>query len=249
MALTTLLKQAAAELAGNHFAQDVRIGLCYTAVQLDDGRVGLAYTFRDCLEGGCTPFGKNEPLAGRPAAELLSLFDSDNWINRAIALATANALFNNANPDYIDGPALERIHFRIEDRVAMIGNFTPLLNEIKPQVKQLTVFERMARPEENILSIADADRLLPQCQVALITATAIINNSIDRLLALAENCREVVILGSSTPLLASVFTATPVTLLSGILVKEPSLILQIVSEGGGTPAFKRAVEKINLRVH
>ena len=36
-----------------HAVADVRLGLGYTAVQLDDGRRGLAYTYRDDLHEGC----------------------------------------------------------------------------------------------------------------------------------------------------------------------------------------------------
>jgi hypothetical protein len=39
--------------AANHCVADVRVGLGYTAVQLDDGRCGLAYTFRDDIQEGC----------------------------------------------------------------------------------------------------------------------------------------------------------------------------------------------------
>ena len=49
MVLRTILKSAAHKLAEDHLVKDVRIGLCYTAVQLDNNQVGLAYTFRDSL--------------------------------------------------------------------------------------------------------------------------------------------------------------------------------------------------------
>ncbi len=39
--------------AAKHFVVDVRVGLGYTAVQLDDGRCGLAYTLRDDIQEGC----------------------------------------------------------------------------------------------------------------------------------------------------------------------------------------------------
>lgn len=248
MSVTDKLKQAALERAENLIVADVRIGLNYTAVQLENGATGLGYTFRDALSGGCAALDDLPKLAGSRAAELLTLFDSQHLIARALALATANALFNDPQAEgYLEGPALEQIDFSPNDQVAMIGHFSPLVKALRPRIKTLLIFEQQARPHEQIHAITEAKKLLPSCQVALITATAIINNSIDALLALTQHCREVVILGSSTPLCAAAFQDTPVSLLSGICVHESKQLLRIVSEAGGTPAFKGAVTKVNLK--
>jgi uncharacterized protein (DUF4213/DUF364 family) len=82
--------------------------------------------------------------------------------------------------------------------------------------------------------------------VALLTSTAIINRTADRLLTLVDVCREVVFLGASTPLAPSVFEGTGVTMLSGVTVVDAKTILQIVSEGGGMRLFKSSVQKVNL---
>ena len=179
---------------------------------------------------------------------MIDLFDSENLIASAIALATTNALLNLPNQQYLTGPALDQIKFEAEDSVGMIGNFTPLVTAIQPQVRQLNIFERQANPEQHVMSIDLVENILPNCQVALITATAIINGSIDYLLELTKSCREVVILGSSTPLSQDLFRDTPVTLLSGITVRDSGEIMRIVSEGGGTPAFKQTVDKVNLAI-
>ena len=94
--------------------------------------------------------------------------------------------------------------------------------------------------------MSEAEHLLPQCQVALLTSTAIINQTADHLLALAGGCREIIFLGASTPLIPEVFEGTGVTLLSGVTVLAPEAILQIVSEGGGMRFFKSSIEKVNL---
>ncbi len=246
MQLRTTLKKAALSKADGLRVSDVRIGLAYTAVELSNAQVGLAYTFRDQLSGGCGVFETLRPLAGRSAAQLLALFDSQDCIESAIALATANAIFNSAESRYLSGSALQQISLRREDRVAMVGNFAPMVAEIRPQVSRLDIFELIAKPEENILSIDSAPRLLPDCQVALLSATSIINNTIDHLLELTRSCREVLLLGPSTPLVLTAFQDTPVTLLSGVSVAAPKAILQTISEGGGVHAFKSSVKKVNL---
>lgn len=110
------------------------------------------------------------------------------------------------------------------------------------------IFEQVSEREGDLLPEEDAYSLLPGCGVALITSTSIVNQTIDRLLAAAQNCREVVLLGASTPLVPEPFAGTSVTLLSGVIVLEPEEILRRVSEAGGTRSFKDHVRKVNLRL-
>ena len=60
-----------------HAIREVRIGLGYTAVQLDDGRTGVAYTLGKELFRGCTVFSGKRPIAGSPAEEVLRYLDSE----------------------------------------------------------------------------------------------------------------------------------------------------------------------------
>ena len=44
--------------------KDVRIGLGYTAVMLENEQAGVALTFHESTSKGCTVFGGLHPLAG-----------------------------------------------------------------------------------------------------------------------------------------------------------------------------------------
>ena len=54
-------------------AIEVRIGLGYTAVQLDNGRCGLAFTFRQGSGGGCCALKESGTLAGRSATDTVGM--------------------------------------------------------------------------------------------------------------------------------------------------------------------------------
>lgn len=246
MYLHERIKAAARPLAEGRRIADVRIGLGYTAVLLDNGGAGVAYTFLDEPAGGCSVYRNIRPLTGRPAGDLLDLFAGGGRIEAALALATANALFNRPERPYQPGDILEHLKIGPEDRVGMVGHFGPLVPAIRKQAETLYIFEQIALPQGNLLPMAAAEELLPRCQVALMTSTSLINATADRLLALAAGCREIVFLGASTPLWPEIFADTGVTLLSGITVVDPGAILQIVSEGGGMRFFKPAVNKVNL---
>lgn len=245
MRLKEAILNAARPLAEGRHVSDVRIGLGYTAVLLDDGHAGVAYTFREA-EGGCSVYRNIRPLAGQPAAALLQLYESGGLIKATLALATANALLNRPAGDYEQGDILAHLRIGPQDRVGMVGHFGPLVPAIRKQARELYIFERIDMPQGSLLPVAEAERLLPECDIALLTATALINQTADHLLDLAAQCREVVLLGASTPLASAIFADTPVTRLSGIIVADPPAILRIVSEGGGMRFFKGHIEKVNL---
>jgi uncharacterized protein (DUF4213/DUF364 family) len=230
-------------------ATDVRIGLIYTAVMLEDGRTGIAFTFHQGRRGDYSRLRGLHPLSGRIASDLVVLLDSPEQVDRAVGLATVNALSNSPQRKGLEGDFLGMLDIRPGEQVGMVGLFAPVLPRLRERTSSILVFEQNPAPGRGVdlLPEEDAYRLLPDCGVALITSTSIVNQTVDRLLAAAGKCREVVLLGASTPLVPEAFAGTSVTLLSGILVLDPVKILRRVSEAGGTKSFKGCVRKVNVR--
>jgi len=228
---------------------DARIGLGYTAVLLETGQAGVAYTCREDLPAGCSPFSGDRPLAGRSADELLFYLLSSNSLERAVGLATANALLGTREPGALfEGDVLEALRLQSGDRVGMVGYFGPLVSRIESQVASLTIFERSRGWTAGVQPAERAVDVLPSCTVALITSTTLITQSLEPLLEAAGGCRVVALLGPSTPLVPEAFTGTPVTWLSGIVITHPQEVLRVVSEGGGTREFSSYARKVNLRI-
>jgi len=245
----TMAEALAGSLAGSareYRVAEARIGLGYTAVVLEDGRTGVAYTFRDGLPDGCSVFRGLRPLAGRSAVELLALLESNVALEAGVGLACANALANCGGHGQLEGDVLEHLDLRREDRVGIVGRFGPLIDALPARVRSLTVYERVDRPTGMLRPQEEALTDLPRCDVALVTATSIINRTVDGLLDAASSCREVALLGASTPLLPQVF-AGRVTLLSGVVVDDSRGVLQVVSEGGGMRQFGPYVRKVAVR--
>jgi len=226
----------------------VRIGLGYTAVVLDNGQTGLAFTFHRDMPKRCSLFSGSLPLEGRSALALLNLIGSSKKIETAVGMATANALANVDSGRFKDGDILDFIKIRATDRVGMVGMFGPLIGPLRKTAGELIIFEKEDRPAESLQPDTQIPERLPDCQIALITATSIINHTMDQFLHCASNCREVVVLGASTPLVPEVFKDMPVTCLSGVVVSDPSAVLQVVSSAGGMRQFKGFVKKVNLRL-
>ncbi|MBU2498680.1 MAG: DUF364 domain-containing protein [Proteobacteria bacterium] len=226
--------------------QEVRIGLGYTAVMLENGQTGVAFTFQEKMPRGCSVLGGLHPLSGRKASDLLALMDSSNRVETAVGLATVNALANTLRSGLLEGDAMEYLRIGPDDTVGMVGYFGPVLPRLREITPSILIFEQDREREGELLPEKEAYRLLPQCQVAMITSTSILNHTIDRLLDAVGSCREVVLLGASTPLVKEAFSDTPVTFLSGVVVTNPEEILRIVSEGGGVRLFRENIRKVNL---
>ncbi len=225
---------------------DVRIGLGYTAVVLENGSTGLAFTFHRDMPEGCRLFAKTLPFQGRPAADLLDLLGSDRKVECAVGLATANALANVAGDHLQTADILDFIEIRPGDRVGMVGMFGPLIHQLRQTAAELIIFEKNEGLGTDLQPDTEIVHQLPYCDVALITGTSIVNHSMDEFLHAAENCREVVILGATTPLLPAAFHDTPVTCLSGVVVADRAEVLRVVSSAGGMRQFKHFVDKVNL---
>ena len=232
----------------DHTIADVRIGLGYTAVMLDDDRVGVAYTFHRDIQGGCDVFKGKKTLIGMKASDVVSFLSDSDKIKTALALATVNAITNTEDDSVTTGDVLEQIRIEPSDHVGMVGNFAPIVGMLRKKSAKLSIFEKIEFPTDHILPEKEIPDVLPHCQIAIISSTTIINGTLDQILESVSGCREVIMLGASTPLLPQVFKTSPVTLLSGITVKNPSEILAIVSQGGGMRAFKDCIAKINQPV-
>ena len=238
--------EALSDAADGLFVQKICIGLTYTAVKLSSGNTGVAYTFLENLPRGNLSLPGDTFLTGKRADELLKMLISPVQLERAIGLATANAIAAKPGLKYTFGDSRSNIAFRKTDRVGMIGHFAPLVDDIRSSAGELLIFEIEDKLTEGFLPAEEAHLRLPECQVAIITATSIVNETLDVLLSSCGNCREVVLLGPSTPMVKQAFVNTPVSKLSGIIVQDSDLVFSAVGEGGGMRKFKTGVKKVNI---
>ena len=229
----------------NLLVEEVRIGLGYVGVMLEGNRMGLAAVLRHELTPGCSVFDEAGGLTGSKASALLRrLVDGKNPLEKALGLATANAIIHpEATEEEQD--TIELINLTSTDRVAMIGLFRPLVPRIKETGAALSIIEKNAA----LMEVADQkvrEKVLKECTVAIITATSILNNTVEEVLNGLGSPQHVVLLGPSTPLCGEVFKGTPVNHLGGSALLDTGKIIQIISEGGGTPALRPYLRFINI---
>ncbi|MEM2753602.1 MAG: DUF364 domain-containing protein, partial [Nitrososphaerota archaeon] len=245
----------------NERLEDVRIGIFYTGVKLSTGHGGVSYTMtRSSTETVCCP---EVPMAGEIAGmgvkDALKLAEEEDVISATIGIATINAasqslIFGEMKDRYniiVGHDALDIISINPSDRVVMIGAFPPYVKRLRQNVKSLTVFDdnksvlmELGLPTEPDVSLENS---LKNASVAIITGSAFVNKTIERLLELSSNTREVLVVGPTASMLPDLLFKRGVTAVGGIRITDVEKMLRVVSEAGGTRALlKTCAEKYTI---
>lgn len=232
--MTTLMdKLAASVLPGK--VVDVRVGIFRTAIVMETRagiRCGLAATNvqRDlvhCKEEAIESAGF---LLGKTSEELVQLAFSTRLTEVTVGLAAINALLPPLKDtrQVVDENA-EALIMRssIEKSVAVVGHF-PFVDRLARVARQSWCLE--LEPSEGDLPASLAPEILPQADILVITATTLLNHTLQGLMELRKPGAQVFLLGPSTPLSPVLFDEG-ISVLSGIFVDAPKKVSIGISQG------------------
>ena len=233
--------------------KDVRIGLAYTGVLLSENYGGVACT--PLYEFSCCPaLGFAGSLKGNTADKVLELALSENPLEAAVGIATANALSHMLHDLELKDFPVSDIDIldliKPGDRVAMVGYFGPLVPKILKITDKLTVLEKreIEAPKTRTLPSEKAREILPASDVIILSASTLANRTFDELLSLQGAAREIVLLGPSAPLYPAPFFERGITAIMGTRIFDPLIMLTVVSEAGGTKKLHQYCgEKVAFR--
>jgi hypothetical protein len=173
------------------------------------------------------------------ARELAEYARSDNPLEASIGVATINSLLEVDESRAVEINAAQVLAERGRGRkVALVGHF-PFIPLLREQAGHLWVIEQ--RPTEGEHHADAAADLIPQADVVALTGSALVNHTLDGLLALCRPDATVMVLGPSTPLSPVLFDHGA-TLVSGTRVADEEAVLRTVSQG----ATFRQVEGVRL---
>jgi len=219
--------------------RSVLVGAHWTVVR--SRHCGLASTLTGEKPHGHERVREVGHLHLRTALELAELARSDNLLEASIGVAAINSLIGVEREHILESNARDVLIEQGRGRVvALVGHF-PFIPELRPLTKDLWVIER--RPIEGEFPADAAASLIPQADVVAITGTALINHSLDGLLALCRPDSFVMILGPSTPL-SPVLFGYGVAMLSGACVIDEEAAIRTISQG----ATFQQVEGVRLVV-
>lgn len=226
--------------------EEILIGQVWTCCISDNG-VGLAMTPADGPAARTLPWSGT--LRGKPVRELAGWVKSWQPQEAAIGLAACNAALQTGLC-LPQGQQLRELagkgnlavfeHFLPQlggRKIVVIGRYPGLRAWAASQGLDLTILERL--PEDGDLPAAAAEFLLPQADWVFLTASAISNKTLPRLLELSRPAMSV-LMGPSTPWLPEFFHYG-VNYLAGVEIADREVLHATVAEGGGVRIFDAAV--------
>lgn len=224
----------------------VVLGLGYIAVEVEGSGVGLCANILPEEKTGCTVFPRSGSLKGSRVSDLLELGLKGDLLGRSIALAAVNAVSNQEKDSGVEQDVFEAVAVHEGERVVMVGFIAPVAAMLKAKGCTVDIFEHRRLDDARIRPQEAMEECFSRADVAVITATSIINGSLGDILAFKSNARAVILMGPSTPMLPRAFSSTPVTFLAGCRVVDAGKAMDIVMEGGGTQVLYRntAMKKI-----
>jgi len=119
----------------------------------------------------------------------------------------------------------------------MIGHF-PVADELRKCADELWVIEQ--QPKKGDMPDTASEHFVPKADIVVITSSAIINKSIERLLELSQGFT--IVLGPSTPM-SDVLFDYGVDMIAGVKVVDEKMMMAKIAEGGGrVKQFEDAID-------
>lgn len=234
----SILDDLISALSDDGPVREVRVGAFWTAVL--SRACGLASTLgAGEHEHGATFVAEAGRLEGGSARQLVELAHSTSLLEAGIGVAAINSLLAIDESLCVEMNASQFLLERTGGKkVALIGHF-PFVPDLRRAAGRLWVID--LHPGEGDLGPEEGMTLLPEAQVVAITGSALINHTLEGLLARCRRDSLILVLGPSAPLSPVLFDYG-VEVISGTRVVDPERALRTVSQG----AVFRQVEGVRL---
>ena len=206
--------------------KDAVVGLSLMGVALDNGNIGISYVLREQLPAGCSVFPYAQNLIGKPAIEIANwLLNGQDDLQRGLGMAVITAASASQNLHDVDHSDLSfGIQVLPTDTVGMIGYIHPIAREFRMKAQKVIIFDKgLSEREPNskeVFLVQDQPKILPDCDIVILSGTTTVNHTIDELLPLCTKAREIIMVGASTPMFPDAFKDTKVTILAGAWWKK-----------------------------
>jgi len=233
--------------ATQEIIKEIHMGLGYTAITLENGSCGLCYTPKE-ESGTCTVFKENVEFEGQPAILLLERIYDTNTQIRSLAIALANALNHGYARGLADdeGNLMADLQLKSGSKVAMIGYFGPIVNQMEKQGVEIRSFDigKQIGEEKSFYSWArsEADALI-------LTATSLIYNSTEAIFEkLGTTTLPSILMGPSTIAAPNLYDHLGIAYCAATAVTDIPGVLKDIRNGRGTPYLHKHSRKVKLKL-
>ena len=242
---------------------NVVIGLGYTGVEVSDYALepilGLASTLPGLVNSvECSKIKFAGNLTNKKLLELLEWSYLIPSLKKIIGIATLNAVSQHIlriqNPYFkLEGDLINYLEINQNKKITIIGLMKPLIRKLSNKTINITLVEDRIKvaPEFNKFEFhSNIDELKEEdisTDILFCTGTALINNTIEKILHLFRGkAKKIIVMGPSVGLLPDILFGYGIDIEGGMEIFDTNATLKVLQEGGGTQIFKNFGKKYNL---
>ncbi|TFF98785.1 MAG: hypothetical protein EU547_00470 [Promethearchaeota archaeon] len=244
----------------------IQVGIHFTICILNDNSTGVCHNVysEKCeadlkidVNGKNLQYNNdiNKARSNNPL-EVSKLSFSDDIIKKVIGISCINAisqhlLFNyEFNLKYSE-KKIAGLDFNSINSVGFIGAIVPTMKKLaKTGIDKIFLRENdKSKIPENIdkLIIKEDLDFVEEIEVLLITGSSLANDTIDNILDLSSNCKEVVLIGPTASCIPEPLFNEGLTRIAGMRLMEPNKVCDVIMKGGGTRQFKKFGRKYYIK--
>ncbi len=169
-----------------------------------------------------------EKYIGKSASEVAQNILASDTFCAALGLASLTSLYDYRNMNFVNAKAQDILVEKGRGaEVAVIGHF-PFVDRLRSEFRKLWVIE--LKPQEGDVDTKKGFEILPECDVVAITATTIINGTLEKILAACKPGSYKMLLGPSTPMTRVLFDFG-IDILAGSKVTDREKVFAGIRQG------------------
>lgn len=211
--------------------KEMVIGEKYTAVILNDGRIGVCATLGEVVERITTDFSP----------------DLKEPTHRIILNAYFNAVLNYENEYEDTRDIFDEIDFSHYKKIVMVGWFRTLHKKFRDARMMVEAYD-MLETNRYLSPLDHMEESLAEADAIVVSSTTIFNETFKSITDIASEKSDIFMLGPSTLLHNDMFKYSRVKALFGSVFKpHDKAVLNIIKSGCGTPEFSGHMQKVFLK--
>jgi uncharacterized protein (DUF4213/DUF364 family) len=226
----------------------------FGVIMLEDGSAGLYYAWLGISQAGMSRRFSPEEFIGQSPIELAGLYahadEADCSIGLAAISAVTQCVFRRAGYRLAAAPdSMGALEFKPGDHAGMVGYYPSLVDKLRQRGIRLTVVEKKTKFIETgrLVNVSPEPERLRACNKIIITASTLLNNTVDAILEYAADAERVVMVGPTAGFFPDPIFERGVTALGGTHIVLPDVLIKRLrrDEGMGDAAIKYLIEKDN----
>ncbi|MCP4118442.1 MAG: hypothetical protein GY737_24205 [Desulfobacteraceae bacterium] len=208
----------------------------FGVVILQNNCAGITYTaLSDEFEKASEELDQHE-FIGESALHLLKNLikhertAQEEMICMGLINALSDTIMKHRTPDprNYQMDSLASLKLQAGDHVGMVGFFPPVVKKIEEKKIPLTIIEKkkeLLRKSPHWQVTLDPQKLT-ECNKVIITATTVLNNSLDHILSFCGNADLRILIGPTAGFLPEPLLARKINVIGGSMVKDPYQLIE-----------------------